>query len=160
MTKLERQGLAVASVLLRGYPKGNERIDYVAVRTLLCQAYVCGAKGNLKQGAKPEAKKIRDDIETVLNALNHETERHFRASPATVALIKARLAEPDVTVAGIVKMIRRQCEKWIGTDMQEYLRPSTLFRASKFENYYTARDLPVHIPQKKKRRFGDIAYDE
>jgi hypothetical protein len=45
--------------------------------------------------------------------------------------------------------------------MEEYLRPSTLFRASKFENYYTAKDLPVQqdYPTKRKKRFGDLCYD-
>jgi hypothetical protein len=48
-----------------------------------------------------------------------------------------------VDVAGVLKMIDRQVAKWKGTEMEQYLRPSTLFRASKFNEYYAAKDLPL-----------------
>ncbi|NCB45345.1 MAG: hypothetical protein EOM59_22360, partial [Clostridia bacterium] len=32
-------------------------------------------------------------------------------------------------------VIDKKCAQWKGTDMDKYLRPSTLFNASKFEGY-------------------------
>lgn len=61
-------------------------------------------------------------------------------------LLKARLGEPGVSKDGVLEMVRRQCKRWKGTEFATYLRPSTLFRASKFEEYYAARDLPLEIP--------------
>ena len=41
-------------------------------------------------------------------------------------------------------VIDKQCEKWKGTEWEQYLRPATLFGA-KFENYLNAK-----MPKPKK----------
>ena len=35
-------------------------------------------------------------------------------------------------------VVSDKCDEWMGTDMQKYLRPETLFRPSKFEGYLNA----------------------
>jgi uncharacterized phage protein (TIGR02220 family) len=80
---------------------------------------------------------------TVIAHLNAATGSKFRPVSATLDLICARLREPGVDVAGVLKMIDRQVARWRGTEMEQYLRPSTLFRASKFNDYYAAKDMPV-----------------
>lgn len=40
-------------------------------------------------------------------------------------------------------MIDRQCQRWMGTSQEEYLRPETLFGKQKFDSYYAAKDLPI-----------------
>lgn len=59
-------------------------------------------------------------------------------------MLSARLCEPEVTVDGVKRMITRQCQLW-GKDakMCEYLRPTTLFSKTNFDNYYAAKDLPI-----------------
>ena len=79
----------------------------------------------------------------IVEHLNTATGSKFRAVAATLDPICARLREPGVDVAGVLKMIDRQVAKWRGTEMEQYLRPSTLFRASKFNEYYAAKDLPL-----------------
>lgn len=79
----------------------------------------------------------------IVEHLNTATGSKFRPVASTLDPICARLREPGVDVAGVVKMIDRQVAKWKGTEMEQYLRPSTLFRASKFNEYYAAKDLPL-----------------
>ncbi len=79
----------------------------------------------------------------ILAHLNSVTGSKFRPVAATLDPICARLREPGVDVAGVLKMIDRQVARWRGTEMEQYLRPSTLFRASKFNEYYAAKDQPV-----------------
>lgn len=40
-------------------------------------------------------------------------------------------------------MIDRQVARWKGTSQEEYLRPETLFNATKFDAYYAAREVPI-----------------
>lgn len=99
--------------------------------------------------AKP-AKGLKDavaidgDCKEIIAELNAITGRKYRASESNLTLVRSRLQEPDVSKDGVLAMIRRQCAKWKGTDMEEYLRPETLFRKSKFDSYYAAKDLPLN----------------
>ena len=48
--------------------------------------------------------------------------------------VTARLNE-GYTVEDCIKVIDVKASEWLRTDMRQYLRPETLFRASKFESY-------------------------
>ena len=87
-------------------------------------------------GYGPEAR-------AVLHILNEVAGRNFREVDKHLKDIKQRLKEPGVTVDGIRKMIERQFAMWRGTDMETYLRPSTLFNATKFAGYYDDREQPI-----------------
>jgi uncharacterized phage protein (TIGR02220 family) len=53
----------------------------------------------------------------------------------TIQIIGARLKE-KFTEADFIKVIDNKCRDWLNDDaMRKYLRPSTLFRSSKFESY-------------------------
>lgn len=86
-----------------------------------------------------------EDAKRVLAHLNEKTSRGFRQVEKTMDTIERRLAESDVTVDGVMKMVDRQVLLWKGdSKMEEYLRPSTLFRERNFNEYYAARELPVN----------------
>jgi uncharacterized phage protein (TIGR02220 family) len=92
----------------------------------------------------------------VLGFLNESTGRNFRETDSNLSFISKRLSEPGVTVDGVKQMIARQCERWTGTSQAEYLRPETLFNATKFDGYYASRDQPVLTndkPEKSKHHF-------
>ena len=77
-----------------------------------------------------------DTYQEIISRLNELTGSSFKASgKATKDLIKNLLKE--YTKEDILMVIDKMCYKW-GKDakMSEYLRPSTLFRRSNFENYY------------------------
>lgn len=79
----------------------------------------------------------------VLHLLNETCGRHFREVDANLSVISHRLREPDVTFDGVAAMISRQCQRWLNTPHEEFLRPETLFGKTKFDGYYAARDLPL-----------------
>lgn len=75
--------------------------------------------------------------------LREKTGTQFRETDSNLKIIDARLQELGVDIEGVKKMIDRQVLKWKGTDMQDYLRPETLFGKTKFDGYYAAREQPV-----------------
>lgn len=94
--------------------------------------------------------KLLAEAKEILDFLNQHSGRVYRMVETNITLIRARLQEPDVTVAEMKKMIARQCAMWRGDEkMDRYLRPETLFNKTKFDSYYAARDLPV-IPKGQK----------
>ena len=101
-------------------------------------------------------KKYSQEAKVVLSYLNAKTGRSYRESDNSLAPIQARLNEPDVTVGGIQTMIDRQVANWRNGPMEEYLRPSTLFAPTKFNEYYAAKDCP---PQTHERRIAEKRVD-
>jgi uncharacterized phage protein (TIGR02220 family) len=79
----------------------------------------------------------------VLHMLNEVAGRNFRETDQNLKIIKMRLKEPGVEVQEIRKMIQRQRDMWAGTEFERYLRPETLFNATKFASYYDDRDQPI-----------------
>ena len=77
-------------------------------------------------------------VETVISHLNELAGTHYRPTKAdTIKLISARLKE-GYTVDDLRLVVSYKSDEWMGTDMQKYLRPETLFRPSKFEGYLNA----------------------
>ena len=75
---------------------------------------------------------------SVIDYLNEKTERtgkekYSSTSPKTQKLIKARLTE-KYELEDFKIVIDKKCKEWLGTDMEKYLRPETLF-GNKFESY-------------------------
>lgn len=79
--------------------------------------------------------KIQDEpIRYIVSYLNDKTGKSFKAtSQQTKKVIKARLK--DYSKEDILKVIDTKTKEWLGTKFEKYLQPSTLFRASNFENY-------------------------
>ncbi len=75
---------------------------------------------------------------SVIDYLNEKTERtgkdrYNSTSTKTKTLIKARLKE-KYELEDFKIVIDKKCKEWLGTDMEKYLRPETLF-GNKFESY-------------------------
>lgn len=90
-------------------------------------------KGSLE--IEGEVEKEKDSIHTLVIAhLNEKAGTKYRAStPKTQALIRARTAE-GFTLDDFIAVIDKKCAMWLGSDMEKYLRPETLF-GTKFEGY-------------------------
>ena len=82
---------------------------------------------------------LNDTCDTIINRLNELAGTNYRSNgKSTQNLIKALLK--DYTQQDILNVVEKMCYKWSNPkkgekDMSEYLRPSTLFRRSNFENY-------------------------
>jgi hypothetical protein len=59
-------------------------------------------------------------------------------------MLGQRLEQKEVTTEGVLQMIRRQVKLWKDDPkMREFLRPTTLFNSTKFNEYYAAREQPI-----------------
>jgi len=91
---------------------------------------------------KPET--YHHHARVALHYLNEKTGRHCREVDSNLKPISARLNESGVDIEGVKQMIDRQCQLWKpDAKMCEYLTPQTLFGASNFDKYYSARLVPV-----------------
>lgn len=71
----------------------------------------------------------------VISHLNEVAHKSYRASSRKSAqTVGARLSE-GYTEDQLVHVIDVKCEEWLGTDMEKYLRPETLFAPSHIEGY-------------------------
>lgn len=76
-------------------------------------------------------------ITEIVDYLNEKAHKNYRSnSKTTIRHINARLKEGR-TLLDFKQVIDNRCATWLGTDMEQYLRPSTLF-GSKFEDYLNA----------------------
>ena len=81
--------------------------------------------------------KERNLPEEVIDYLNAKTGASYKANTKdTQKHIKARVAE-GFTLPDFKTVIDKKASEWSGTDMEQYLRPSTLF-GPKFESYLNA----------------------
>ncbi|MBY0754070.1 conserved phage C-terminal domain-containing protein [Clostridium sardiniense] len=85
-----------------------------------------------KDNKKIYKKKICKEI---IDFLNEKLDTNYKSiTKTTVRLIEGRLDE-GYTVDDFKKVIENKKKSWKGTKYEAYLRPSTLFRESKFEEY-------------------------
>ena len=93
---------------------------------------------------KENKSKYSAECEEIISYLNSKAGTHYRNVDSNRKLITARMKE-GYTVEDFKTVIDKKCDEWKGTDMQQFIRPVTLFQASKFENYLNA-------PVKKKQQ--------
>jgi uncharacterized phage protein (TIGR02220 family) len=72
--------------------------------------------------------------EEIIAYLNEKTSSRYRSTDTTKKLIRARMEE-GFTQADFFTVIDNKVKDWKGTEWEKYLRPDTLFRASKFQGY-------------------------
>ena len=86
-----------------------------------------------------ESEKEKDNkyiAEQVLYYLNEKANKHYKAIDSNLKFITARLK--DYNEADLKAVIDKKLVEWKGTDMERFLRPETLFNATKFESYVNA----------------------
>lgn len=91
---------------------------------------------NLVSDKQEDKQGDKKDIYTrIISHLNQKAGTNYRPTTAsTQRLINARLAD-GFTVDDFFAVIDKKCAEWRGSDMQQYLRPETLFNNTKFESY-------------------------
>ena len=74
----------------------------------------------------------------IVDFLNEKAKTRYRANTKdTQKHINARLKD-GYTVEDFKTVIDKKCDEWLGTNMEQYLRPETLF-GTKFESYLNAK---------------------
>lgn len=80
-------------------------------------------------------KKATPPYREIVDYLNAKAGKRFSsASQPCRESINARFAEGR-TLEDFKIVIDKKCDEWLNTNMEKYLRPSTLFRPTNFENY-------------------------
>lgn len=123
---------------------------------LHCNASVTEAKqvGNVEKRREEididiDKNILSGDEEEIIRYLNEKAGTHYRDSKETVKLIRARTKD-GFTIDDFKKVIDKKVKEWKGTDRAMYLRPSTLFAPSHFEEYLNA-------PERKETYSGENA---
>lgn len=94
-------------------------------------------KPTKQKSLKAEKIKNKEIVEEIIAYLNEKANKHFKATnKEAIKFINGRLSE-GYSKEDLKAVIDNRCEKWLNDEkMNEYLRPSTLFRPSKFEAYF------------------------
>lgn len=103
---------------------------------------------------QPEADSVPPEaVKEVIDYLNQKAGTKYRSTTAaTKRLVGARLKE-GFTVDDCKKVIDNKVADWLGDEkMKNYLRPNTLFQASKFESYLN------EVPKKSWQQQEDERY--
>lgn len=90
------------------------------------------AKQNLQEIKNKSNNKNNNNI-IILDYLNEKAGTHYKPVESNLKFINARLK--DYSIEDLEAVIDKKVKEWKGTEMQPYLRPETLFNATKFENY-------------------------
>ncbi len=100
-----------------------------------------------KEYSSPAKKQDEPPIpyKEIIDYLNQKTGAHYKpSSKANRSLIHARWEE-GYRLTDFKKVIDNKAFSWQNTDMWRYMRPSTLFRESKFESYLNENNLTKHM---------------
>ena len=87
-----------------------------------------------KQINKTDNKTYNEVCTEIISYLNEKTSSRFKATKSYKGFINERLKE-GFTKEDFFTVIDKKVKDWKGTDYEKYLRPSTLFNASKFQGY-------------------------
>ena len=100
----------------------------------------------------------KDLYKSIVEHLNQQAGTHYKpSSKKTQTCIHARLNE-GFTLDDFKTVIDKMCAKWKGTEMEQYLRPETLF-GTKFEGYLNANIIAKKPKQNSFNNFEGRTYD-
>ena len=110
-----------------------------------------------KPVAKPSkavAVVLDDTPDKVIDYLNLQAGTRYKCGGSNRKLINARLKE--FTKRDMFEVITKKCGEWRGTEMERYLRPSTLFNATKFEEYVNQKVIDKSIVSSQPRQQSNL----
>ena len=142
-TKRIRKALKAASVNIQEGQYVPLDLAVNICQKLITESYPEPDKQNpLMIDLKPGQNSQRNKAVRILDYLNvarkelstNKNVRGFQFTDSIKTVIQARLKEGH-SVDDFKQIIDYKCHDWKGTTYEKYLRPSTLFRASKFPEY-------------------------
>jgi uncharacterized phage protein (TIGR02220 family) len=87
-------------------------------------------------------------VNKVIDYLNVNSSSTYTNNKSNAECIASRINE-GYTFFDFKRVIDNKCKQWLGTEQQKYLRPITLFQASKFENYLNEPQTEINGKQPK-----------
>jgi len=109
-------------------------------------------------------KKDKNNIYTscareIIDYLNLKTGKKFKYGESHLNAIIPRLKD-GFTVEDCQKVIDVKASQWLNTENDKYLRPETLFRASKFDGYLNEREFQQKKSVNSKTVSDDFSFEE
>lgn len=89
---------------------------------------------DILSGKPDSTKSFQIDYASFFKWFNEQTGRNFKNVDSNRRIINGRLKD-GYTKDDLATVVKFMSKKWQGTEQEQYLRPSTLFRPSKFEGY-------------------------
>jgi|TARA_R110001592_G_scaffold68599_3_gene210189 uncharacterized phage protein (TIGR02220 family) len=133
VSSLSKKELIVVTLLY----KDNKEVDKRIIR---CKKY-----GNKEikviEKEKPKAKVPSmsvDFVSEIVDYLNEKANRRLRVGYPIKKLVNARVSE-GYNLDDFKHVIDVKCSQWLGTDFEKFLRPSTLFNATRFTEYHSEK---------------------
>lgn len=118
-----------------------------------CKVYSKVNVNTLDKEEDIEIEKDKEIYKEIISYLNTKLNSNYKhTTKSTKDSIKARLNE-GYTFEDFKTVIDKQYSKWINTDMEQYLRPITLF-SNKFESYLNAPEKKGVSNGNTKRTYG------
>jgi uncharacterized phage protein (TIGR02220 family) len=98
------------------------------------------SRGERDKSVTREEKRREEEkiVEQVLGYLNAKAGRNYKPVEANAKFVRARLAD-GFTLDDMTAVIDAKVLEWKGGEMDQYLRPATLFNAEKFAQYHGAK---------------------
>ncbi len=128
-------------------PNINTNINTnVNTNNILCRAEAPTAPPETQES------KLNAQADEVIAYLNEKAGKHYRTVESTRCILRGRFRD-GFTVADCKKVVDNKVSEWKGTEMEKYLRPSTLFQALKFDGYLN------QTPAKGKNRIDPSEYE-
>lgn len=117
------------------------------------------SKANNSVSNKEPLSSKHDIAEKILEHLNLKAGRSYRPVPSNIKLIQARLSEGNKP-QDLIAVINRKCAEWLDDPkFAQYLRPSTLFNATKFNDYVGQLDSPLPARSSQRSSQPDIDFN-
>lgn len=89
--------------------------------------------------------KIIVDCKEVLEYLNNKVSRNYKPVKSNLSFLEARIRE-GYTKEDLIRVIDVKASKWLGDEkMNEFLRPATLFNATKFSQYVVEKANKLNV---------------
>lgn len=120
---------------------------------------ICKAEMQNMQESNIDNSKSNNNIcqaEAIINYLNEKAGTRFKPVESNLKFIKARLK--DYSIERLKAVIDLKVKEWRGTKMQPYLRPETLFNATKFEAYSSGLQAPHEQGKINQRSYSKEDY--
>jgi uncharacterized phage protein (TIGR02220 family) len=114
-------------------------------------------KAIINFAARKAKKVVSKDAEALLICLNEQAGRNYRPVKSNLSRLQALLAD-GYTFQEVEQVIARKCLEWRDNpQMEQYLRPKTLFSAENFSNYFGQLNMkpPEDVKPKLKRPNND-----
>jgi hypothetical protein len=92
----------------------------------------------------------------IIDYLNTKSNSTYTNNKTNMDCIVGRIND-GYSITDFKRVIDKKCQQWLGTQQEKYLRPTTLFQLSKFDNYLNEPETIKHEPRTKQSNISKLS---